>query len=140
RAGRPVALGARSRNPDTGRRGQSADHQVLGRLVEHAAPAGLGATPRRPDDPCQPADAAAGLGGRFHPAVLHAAPDGDQDGNLPAAGNRDAPHRGARSGGNGRMTHTLYVSAAYGITALVIAALVGWILLDQAARRRELAD
>ena len=38
------------------------------------------------------------------------------------------------------MTHAMYVGAAYGITALVIAALVGWILLDQAARRRELAD
>jgi heme exporter protein D len=38
------------------------------------------------------------------------------------------------------MTHTLYVTAAYGITAVVIAALVGWILLDQAARRRELAE
>jgi heme exporter protein D len=38
------------------------------------------------------------------------------------------------------MTHTLYVAAAYGVTAVVIAALVGWILLDQAGRRRELAD
>ena len=38
------------------------------------------------------------------------------------------------------MTHTLYVTAAYGITAVVIAALVGWILFDQAARRRELAE
>jgi heme exporter protein D len=38
------------------------------------------------------------------------------------------------------MTHALYVGAAYGITGVVIAALVGWILLDQAARRRELAD
>jgi heme exporter protein D len=38
------------------------------------------------------------------------------------------------------MTHALYVGAAYGITAVVIAALVGWILLDQSARRRELAD
>lgn len=38
------------------------------------------------------------------------------------------------------MTHTLYVTAAYGITAVVIAGLVGWILLDQAARRRELAE
>ncbi len=38
------------------------------------------------------------------------------------------------------MTHAMYVGAAYGITAVVIAAVVGWILLDQAARRRELAD
>ena len=33
--------GARAgRDPGAGRRGQPADHQVLGRLVEHAAPAG----------------------------------------------------------------------------------------------------
>ena len=38
----PVARRARGRDPDPGRRDQPADHQVLGRLVEHAAPAGLG--------------------------------------------------------------------------------------------------
>jgi heme exporter protein D len=36
--------------------------------------------------------------------------------------------------------HALYVTAAYAITALVLAGLVGWILLDQRARRRELAE
>jgi heme exporter protein D len=35
--------------------------------------------------------------------------------------------------------HALYVTAAYAITAIVLAGLVGWILLDQRARRRELA-
>ena len=38
------------------------------------------------------------------------------------------------------MTHTFFVSAAYGISALVICGLVGWILIDQAARKRELAE
>lgn len=38
------------------------------------------------------------------------------------------------------MTHAFFVSAAYIISALVIAGLVGWILLDQVARKRELAD
>lgn len=38
------------------------------------------------------------------------------------------------------MPHPVFVAAAYGVSALVIAALVGWILADQAARRRELAD
>jgi len=32
-----LARGAGGRDPDTGRRNQSADHQVFGRLVEHAA-------------------------------------------------------------------------------------------------------
>ena len=36
--------------------------------------------------------------------------------------------------------HALYVTAAYGISALAIAALVGWALLDQRARRREMAE
>ncbi|TJV39235.1 MAG: heme exporter protein CcmD [Mesorhizobium sp.] len=36
--------------------------------------------------------------------------------------------------------HALYVAAAYAITALVLAGLIGWILLDQRARKRELAQ
>lgn len=36
--------------------------------------------------------------------------------------------------------HALYVTAAYGITVIVLAALVGWLLADQRARRRELAE
>jgi heme exporter protein D len=36
--------------------------------------------------------------------------------------------------------HALYVAAAYAITALVLAGLIGWILLDQRARKRELAE
>jgi heme exporter protein D len=36
--------------------------------------------------------------------------------------------------------HALYVVAAYGISAVVIAGLVGWILADQRGRRREIAE
>jgi heme exporter protein D len=35
--------------------------------------------------------------------------------------------------------HALFVTAAYAITAIVLAGLIGWILLDQRARERELA-
>ncbi|RWL40880.1 MULTISPECIES: heme exporter protein CcmD [unclassified Mesorhizobium] len=35
--------------------------------------------------------------------------------------------------------HALFVTAAYAITAIVLAVLIGWILLDQRARKRELA-
>ena len=56
----PVARRARRRDPDAGRRDQPADHQVLGRLVEHAAPAGLGDAARRPDHPPGDPGAAAG--------------------------------------------------------------------------------
>jgi len=36
--------------------------------------------------------------------------------------------------------HALYVAAAYGITVIVLAGLIGWILLDQRGRKRELAE
>lgn len=36
--------------------------------------------------------------------------------------------------------HALYVTAAYAITAVTLAGLVGWVLLDQRARKRELAE
>ncbi|CAN0654769.1 Heme exporter protein D [Nitratireductor aquimarinus] len=38
------------------------------------------------------------------------------------------------------MTHAGYVFAAYGISALVIAGLCLWILIDQAGRKRELKE
>jgi heme exporter protein D len=37
------------------------------------------------------------------------------------------------------MTHALYVAAAYGITLLALAGLLGWILIDGRNRKRELA-
>lgn len=37
-------------------------------------------------------------------------------------------------------THDLYVAAAYAATVVVMAGLVGWILLDRRARKRELAE
>lgn len=36
-------------------------------------------------------------------------------------------------------THALYVTAAYGISALTLAGLALWIIADQRARQRELA-
>ena len=45
---RPAAR-APALDPGAGRRRQPADHQVLGRLVEHAAPAGQRRPPRRSD-------------------------------------------------------------------------------------------
>lgn len=38
------------------------------------------------------------------------------------------------------MTHAFFVSMAYGISALALCGLVGWIMIDQAARKRELAE
>lgn len=36
--------------------------------------------------------------------------------------------------------HALYVTAAYGISALALAGLIAWVLLDQRARRREMTE
>ena len=36
--------------------------------------------------------------------------------------------------------HALYVTAAYGVSALAITALIAWVLYDSRARRRELAE
>jgi heme exporter protein D len=36
--------------------------------------------------------------------------------------------------------HAFYVTTAYAISGLSLAGLVAWILLDQRARRRELAE
>ena len=36
--------------------------------------------------------------------------------------------------------HALYVAAAYGVTFVVLAGLVGWLLVDGRARRRELLE
>lgn len=35
--------------------------------------------------------------------------------------------------------HALYVTAAYAVSAVVLAGLAGWVFLDRRARRRELA-
>ena len=75
RVRRSDARRARRRDPGAGRRGQPADHQILGRLVEHAASAGERVPPRRPDDRRLDAVAAAAHGGRLHPALRHALAD-----------------------------------------------------------------
>lgn len=36
--------------------------------------------------------------------------------------------------------HALYVTAAYAVAGLVLVGLVVWLLVDQRARRRELAE
>lgn len=36
--------------------------------------------------------------------------------------------------------HALYVTAAYGVSALAIAGLIAWVLADQRGRRRDMAE
>ena len=37
-------------------------------------------------------------------------------------------------------THDLFVSAAYLLSAVGVGSLIGWIIVDQRSRRRELAE
>lgn len=38
------------------------------------------------------------------------------------------------------MTHTFFVVAAYSISAVVLAALIAWIVIENYARRRQLGE
>ncbi|WP_419914775.1 heme exporter protein CcmD [Hoeflea sp.] len=38
------------------------------------------------------------------------------------------------------MSHLAFVLIAYGVTAATLAALIGWVLMDQRGRRAELAE
>ena len=73
----------------------AADHQVLGRVRQHAAPAGQRHPRRRPDHRFGAADAAARHGGRLHADVRRHASEGDAQ--------RDhAPAREGAADGRGR--------------------------------------
>ena len=38
------------------------------------------------------------------------------------------------------MSHTFYISLSYGLTGLIVIALIGWVMLDGRARSRELKE
>jgi heme exporter protein CcmD len=38
------------------------------------------------------------------------------------------------------MSHGFYIAVSYGISALIVAVMLGWIWLDGRARQRELAE
>jgi heme exporter protein D len=53
--------------------------------------------------------------------------------------NRRKSHNPGRREVSAVSAHALYVTAAYAASAVVLAALIGWILMDGRARRRDLA-
>ncbi|MCM2456979.1 heme exporter protein CcmD [Rhizobium sp. CG4] len=38
------------------------------------------------------------------------------------------------------MSHAFYISLSYGLTGLIVIALIGWVMLDGRARSRELKE
>ena len=139
-----VAPRPRSRDPYARRRDQPADHQILGRLVEHPAPARLGDEARRLGDPSHhPLSAArdgAGVRSPFH----HAAHRGDAQRN-PAP---PRPHADDDEGAGRVMMdlfgnlgpHAQFIVIAYAIAAATMAALIGWVWLDYRAQKAALDD
>src|SRR5215218_2877867 len=129
----------RGLDPDARRVREPADHQVLGRLVEHAAPAGLRAPPRRPGDPPVDALPAPRHGGRLHPHRGHAPPRRHAHRNPAPAGAHPvaARSRAARPAGGLTMDlgpHAFFILAAYAATAAILAALILRAALDHRAR------
>ena len=101
-----IARRARRRDPGAGRRGQSADHQILGRLVEHAASGREHLRQGRAADRAGVPVAAVPDGGGLHVPVLRA-----------VAGAH--PHRNprpprARAAAAGRWMHELRAFFAMG--------------------------
>ena len=79
-------------------------------------------------------------GDRLHPALLHAARDGDPQRDLAPPHCRPAPSCCPHGEPGGiAVTHAFYVYASYGFAALVTIAVTAWTWLDGRARRRELA-
>src|SRR5262249_26741094 len=136
--------GARRRSVDPGRRHQPADHQVLGRLVEHAASAGLGAAHGRVDTRPRLPDSAAGDGDRLHAAVRHAASGGDAQRNPAAPGAQPANDAGEPEGRVMSLgPYASFIVSAYSLVTLVLVLLIGWIVIDyrnQTQRLRELEN
>ncbi|KXG85467.1 heme exporter protein CcmD [Agrobacterium bohemicum] len=38
------------------------------------------------------------------------------------------------------MSHAFYIGMSYGLTGLIVAILIGWIMMDGRARQREMAE
>ena len=38
------------------------------------------------------------------------------------------------------MSHAFYIGMSYGLTGLIVAILIGWIMMDGRARKREMAE
>jgi heme exporter protein CcmD len=131
RADDEAKRGARAGHPGAGRRHQRADHQVLGRLVEHAAPAGLDHPARRAGDPQFDPGAAALDGGVAAAAVRLAGAAAHRD--------RDRPPSSRECRGRGMSGHAVYILASWLVTAVILGGLVIASLGARRKVRRELA-
>src|SRR5581483_3783583 len=136
---RSDARRARGCDPHPRRRHQPADHQILRRLLEHAASAGVGAAHGRIDPRSRVPASAAADGARVSAPVRDAASRRHAQRDPAAA----RAHHAIDAGGGARMSlgpYADFIVASYAVAVFVIAALVAWVVLDHLAQRRLIAD
>src|SRR6478609_4535959 len=140
---RSLARRARRGDPDAGRRDQSADHQILGGLVEYAASAGLGDAPGRTYARPRLLDSAAGDGGRILAVVRHAASCGDAQRDPAPAGARLADDASKPASGVNAMSlgpYASFIVTSYLLVAMVVLILIGWIAIDYRRQKERLRE
>ncbi len=130
-------------HPDAGRRDQSADHQILGRLVEYAASAGLGDAPGRTCARPRLFDSAAGDGGGVFTAVCHAASGGDAQRDPAPPGTRIANDASQPACGVNAMSlgpYTSFIVTSYLLVTVVVLILIAWIAIDYRRQKQRLRE
>src|SRR6476659_322749 len=140
---RSLARGARRGDPDTGRRDQSADHQVFCGLVEYAASTGLGDALGRPYARPRLLDPAVGDGGGILAVIRHAASGGDAQRDPAPAGARVAD--GASQPGSGVTAMSLgpyaaFIVTSYLLVTVVVLMLIAWIAIDYRRQKQHLRE
>src|SRR5207247_2238106 len=140
---RSLARRARRGDPDAGRRDQSADHQILGGLVEYAASAGLGDANRRTHARPRLFDSAAGDGGGVFIAVRHAASRGDAQRDPAPAGARVADDASQPASGVNAMSlgpYASFIVTSYLLATVVVLILIAWIAIDYRRQKTRLSE
>src|SRR5262249_59839583 len=116
------------------RRDQYPHHQVLGGLVEHAAPTGLGAPLGRIDDSSHHPRAADRHARCLHAVVPDAASGRHAQRDHAAAGTHHDDDARRRAGGALTMNlgpHAAFIVTAYAAAIAIMVGLVAWIVFDR---------
>jgi heme exporter protein CcmD len=128
---------------DPTRAARVVDHQVFRGLVEHAAPARVGATPGRIDDPSDHPCAADRDVDRVHAVVSGAASGCHAQRDHAAARTHVADHAGGRRDGAVTMNlgpHVGFIVTAYVAAIAIVAGLVAWIVFERRHLNRVLNE
>ena len=137
-----LKAGADRRHRDAGRGAEHPGNQILGRLVEHPAPAGERVHCLRAEDAGLDPDAAAGDDAGLHAAVRIAAGGADADRDFAPPG-RDAEPAGRLAGSRqviAEGAHLEFIVWAYAGVAVLTLALIGYVAWDARRVKQRLAE